>query len=56
MDAQDKSEARAARVNVRHTRGGKGDRQRVSGDEMASAPVWCDCFPARFRDKCEVCK
>ena len=52
MDEQDRSEARAVYRNARQGSQGKGDKPRGTLDK---APIWCNCFPARFKDKCKVC-
>ena len=52
----DKAEKRAeTKINSRFTKGGKGDAVRVSHEEYSKAGIWCDCIPARFRDKCQKC-
>lgn len=56
MDNQDRSEARAEYRNARQSSTGKGDADtRISQADKDKAVIWCDCFPARFKDKCERC-
>lgn len=36
---------------------GKDPKDRgTSRKEWDQCPIWCDCFPSKFRDKCDKCK
>ena len=49
------SKRKARLSNARQTEGGKGDTDRIKQADKDRAPIWCNCFPARFKDKCKVC-
>lgn len=59
MDNIDKREKRAERkLSSRYSGVGKSDMRRDddSQEDYSSSPVWCDCFPSRFRDQCDKCR